>query len=43
VGTVPGDQLIGNAFFVYWPSGYRPAWAAGIGLIPNFGQMRWIH
>jgi len=42
VGTVPGDQLIGKAFFVYWPAGYRPAWAAGIGLIPNFGRMRWI-
>jgi len=42
VGTVPGDQLIGKAFFVYWPAGYRPSWGAGIGLIPNFGQMRWI-
>jgi len=42
VGTVPGDQLIGKAFFVYWPAGYRPTWAAGIGLIPNFGRMRWI-
>jgi signal peptidase I len=42
VGTVPGDQLIGKAFFVYWPAGYRPAWAPGIGLIPNFGLMRWI-
>ena len=42
VGTVPADQLIGKAFFVYWPAGYRPAWGGGIGLIPNFGQMRWI-
>ena len=42
VGTVPGDQLIGQAFFVYWPAGYRAAWAGGLGLIPNFGRMRWI-
>lgn len=42
IGTVPADQLIGEAFFVYWPSGYRPSWAGGIGIIPNFGRMRWI-
>jgi signal peptidase I len=42
VGTVPDDQLIGKAFFVYWPAGYRPSWAPRIGLIPNFGRMRWI-
>ncbi len=42
VGTVPEDQLIGKAFFVYWPAGYRPSWAPRIGLIPNFGRMRWI-
>lgn len=42
LGTVPGDQLIGRAFFVYWPAGYRSSWAAGLGLIPNFGKMRWI-
>ncbi len=42
VGTVPEDQLIGKAFFVYWPAGYRPSWASWIGLIPNVGQMRWI-
>jgi signal peptidase I len=41
-GTVPEDQLIGKAFFVYWPAGYRAAWTGGIGLIPNFGRMRWI-
>lgn len=42
IGTVPADQLIGRAFFVYWPAGYRMAWAANIGLIPNVGGMRWI-
>jgi len=40
-GTVPGDQMIGRAFFVYWPSGLRitndmPA------VIPNVGRMRII-
>jgi len=42
LGTVLSNQLIGKAFFVYWPAGYRPSWSAGIGLIPNFGRMRWI-
>jgi hypothetical protein len=42
LGTVPDDQLIGQAFFVYWPSGYRRGWTADIGIIPNFGRMRWI-
>jgi hypothetical protein len=40
-GTVPGDQMIGRAFFVYWPGGLRflketPA------VIPNVGRMRII-
>lgn len=39
VGTVPADQLIGKAFFVYWPSWYR---LMGMRIIPNIGQMRWI-
>lgn len=42
LGTVPEDQLIGKAFFVYWPAGHRATWTGGIGLIPNFGRMRWI-
>lgn len=42
IGTVPGDQLIGEAFFVYWPAGYRRPWAGNFGFIPNVGQMRWI-
>ncbi len=41
LGTVPEDQLIGRAFFVYWPSGHRLAeWVPG--LIPDVGRMRWI-
>jgi hypothetical protein len=43
VGTVPRDQLIGEAFFVYWPSGYRRSWSPRVGVVPNFGRMRWIH
>lgn len=42
LGTVPEDQLIGRAFFVYWPAGFRASWAGGIALIPNVGRMRWI-
>ncbi len=45
LGTVPGDQLIGQAFFVYWPSGYRIRWLPilkNFGVIPNAGKMRWI-
>lgn len=38
-GTVPADQLVGRAFFVYWPSWYR---LFGLRVIPNIGQMRWI-
>jgi len=42
LGTVPRDQLVGKAFFVYWPAGYRPTPSSRIGLIPNVGMMRWI-
>lgn len=45
LGTVPSDQLIGRAFFVYWPSGLRPDWLPFLGdrgVIPNVGRMRWI-
>lgn len=46
LGTVPADQLIGRAFFVYWPSGLRTDLIPGplqrIGWIPNVGRMRWI-
>jgi len=42
-GTVPADQLIGRAFFVYWPSGL-PAFGANAGprVVPNVGQMRFV-
>jgi len=45
LGTVPADQLIGRAFFVYWPSGHRIEWLPVVkrfGVIPDVGRMRWI-
>jgi signal peptidase I len=43
-GRVPGRFLLGKAFFVYWPAGYRPFGSSNLpGLIPNFGEMRVIH
>lgn len=47
LGTVPRDQLIGKAFFVYWPSGHRMPWLPRIGnwtwsIIPDVGRMRTI-
>lgn len=41
IGTVPADQMIGKAFFVYWPSGYRP-FGLGAPVVPNVGRMRWV-
>lgn len=40
-GTVPGDQMIGKAFYVYWPSGIRLTKETP-GVIPNVGRMRII-
>ncbi|MEK6797977.1 MAG: S26 family signal peptidase [Planctomycetota bacterium] len=47
LGTVPRDQLIGKAFFVYWPSGQRLPWLPSVGawhwpIVPDVGRMRWI-
>lgn len=43
-GRVPGRFMLGKAFFVYWPAGYRPLGSKHLpGLIPNFGDMRLIH
>jgi signal peptidase I len=41
LGTVPRYNLIGKAFFVYWPSGYRLP-IPSLPLIPNVGRMRMI-
>jgi hypothetical protein len=41
-GVVPGRFLLGKAFFVYWPAGYRLS-PRSPGVVPNFGDMRFIH
>jgi signal peptidase I len=41
-GRVPGRFLLGKAFFVYWPAGYRPLTNLP-SIVPNFGDMRFIH
>ena len=42
-GCVPERFLLGKAFLVYWPAGYRPTESFPLGIIPNFGDMRFIH
>ncbi|MCH8150226.1 MAG: hypothetical protein IH987_19980 [Planctomycetes bacterium] len=47
LGTVPEDQLIGKAFFVYWPSPNRIEWLDWMpilkgSVVPDVGRMRWI-
>ena len=50
-GRVPEQFMLGKAFFVYWPAGYRPFSksfgqnnpALNPGIVPNFGDMRSIH
>jgi len=41
-GRVPGRFMLGKAFFVYWPAGYRVP-GVEFPLIPDFGDMRFIH
>jgi len=41
LGTVPGDQLIGPAFFVYWP-GFLPLGPDRLTILPDLGRLRWI-
>jgi signal peptidase I len=41
-GTVPADQLMGRAFFVYWP-GFLPLFGKGTPIVPNFGDVRFIY
>ncbi len=41
-GRVPGRFLLGRAFYVYWPAGYKAAdWLPSF--VPNFQGMRIIH
>jgi len=47
-GIVPRRYLLGKAFFVYWPAGYRITsndnipYLSNIPLVPNTGEMRLI-
>jgi len=41
-GIVPRDYLVGKAFFVYWPGGFRPG-NFKFAIIPNVGKMRFIY
>lgn len=43
-GKVPARFMLGKAFFVYWPAGYRPFESSNVpAVVPNFGDMRFIH
>ncbi len=42
-GRVPERFMLGRAFFVYWPAGYRPGSWIPYSIIPDFGEMRFIH
>lgn len=42
-GIVPGRFLLGKAMFVYWPAGFRMFSSEYPDLVPNFGEMRFIH
>lgn len=43
-GKVPARFMLGKAFFVYWPAGYPGFGERGrLSVIPNFGEMRFIH
>ncbi|MEM9753763.1 MAG: signal peptidase I [Planctomycetota bacterium] len=41
-GRVPRDLLMGRAFFVYYPAP-RPVTDTGPAILPNFGEVRFIH
>ena len=41
-GRVPEQFMLGQAIFVYWPAGFR-LFDTRFAIIPNFGDMRWIH
>jgi signal peptidase I len=41
-GRVPAEFMLGQAIFVYWPAGYRP-FGTHLSIVPDFGDMRWIH
>ena len=42
-GVVPDRFMLGKALLVYWPAGFRMWHPNAPDLIPNFGEMRFIH
>ncbi len=42
LGVVPRRYILGRAFMVYWPAGFRPMRAINWAIIPNIGRMRFI-
>ena len=42
LGVVPQRYLLGKAFMVYWPAGFRISNHVNWALIPNVGRMRFI-
>lgn len=42
-GIVPREYLVGKAFFVYWPGGFKPFANSRFALIPNIGRMKLIY
>ncbi|MCK5473537.1 MAG: hypothetical protein KAI59_05845, partial [Planctomycetes bacterium] len=42
-GIVPREYLVGKAFLVYWPSGFKPFAKSPLAIIPNIGKMRFIY
>jgi len=42
LGTVPRYNMIGKAFFVYWPAGFSAPGLPDLPVIPNVGRMRLI-
>ncbi len=42
LGVVPQRYILGRAFMVYWPAGFRPMRAVNWAIIPNIGRMRFI-
>jgi signal peptidase I len=42
LGVVPQRYILGRAFMVYWPAGFRPIRSINWAIIPNIGRMRFI-
>jgi len=42
-GIVPRDYLIGKAFFVTWPAGFKPFFRFPVSIIPDVEYMRFIY